>query len=578
MAEHQTSHTFRMSSHQANTFLVHCSKLKCSQETVNSLLRELKIRGLVPHDILTSLSDELLKNSLAHVPEEAAIVFHVCDHSKKKIREVVKDHLPRRNFARTTVIGRGGTIDLKDFKEFTCFRVYNELDVYRVAESIAKLFGINIENDDDNKLNNINDVVPEHAVETTTHRFKDVPTRIWTDQRHHEQHTRTKSLEYRRPSVSAGQMKRASEIQYSNHDWTEDDENSTDDDDTIHQGGMNRSSHDGQEHAESKPQMRCKPKRSFKTVKKDDVTPTLNIDSFVDHYLMDDKDEHIGSFIKQSSSRSFVKCDLPMERKLSLYMKNPMFEDYQKDITTRIIPKLRKEYDIRSLSRWLNFDNYKVKEKILSEMETLLISAPINSSSIGDVVHITDNILMCCFRRVVEADDTMCTALRVLTSCLGILWILNSETSNTTSYIQVQNISSRVHGDLNTIKRNAYTMVSGQITTLLELIQYFTEHSFQRNFLDEILTETNNEKAIKRFSEVDHQNKFLYIFVLINMMLQRSSEKIPELLVVLLKLTFDVMVKKQKHRQTLHPLLYVVNKGIVLRLTKGKHMVFVIFK
>lgn len=61
-------------------------------------------------------------------------------------------------------------------------------------------------------------------------------------------------------------------------------------------------------------------------------------------------------------------------------------------------------------------------------------------------------------------------------------------------------------------------------------------------------------------------------------MLQRSSENIPELLVVLLKLTFDVMAKKQKHRQTLHPLLYVVNKGIVLRLSKGKHIDFVIFK
>ncbi|CAG2229533.1 FES [Mytilus edulis] len=561
-----------MSSPQANTFLVHCSKRKCSQETVNSLLRELKIRGLVPHDILTSLSDELLKNSLAHVPDEAAIVFHVCDHSKKKIREIVKDHLPRRNFARTTVIGGGGKIDLKDFKEFTCFRVYNELDVYKVAESIAKLFGINIENDDDNTINTrSDDVVPEHAVETTTHRFKDVPTQIWTGYRQHEQHTRIKSLEYQRPSASSGQLKRASEIQYIKRDWTEDDENSTDDDDTLPHRSMNRASYAGHEHEECKPQMRCKPKRSFKTVRTDDVTPGLNIDSFVDHYLMDDKEEHIGSFIKQSSSRSFVKCDLPMERKLSLYTKNPMFEDYQKDITTRIIPKLRKEHDIRSLSRWLNFDNYKVKEKVLSEMEALLISAPINSSSIGDVVHITDNILMCCFRRVVEADDTMCTALRVLTSCLAILWILNSETSNTTSYIQVQNITSRVHGDLNTIKRNAYTMVSGQINTLLELIQYFTEHSFQRNFLDEILTEPNNDKAIKGFSEVDHQNKFLYIFVLINMMLQRSSENIPELLVVLLKLTFDVMAKKQKHRQTLLPLLYVVNKGIVLRLSKGPY-------
>lgn len=297
-----------MSSPQANTFLVHCSKWKCSQETVNSLLRELKIRGLIPHDILTSLSDELLKNSLAHVPEEAAIVFHVCDHSKKKIREIVKDHLPRRNFARTTVIGGGGKIDLKDFKEFTCFRVYNELDVYRVAESIAKLFGINIENDDDNTINSrSDDVVPEHAVKTTTHRFKDVPTRIWTGHRQHEQHTRIKSLEYQRPSASSGQLKRASEIQYIKRYWTEDDENSTDDDDTLSHGNMNRPSYDGHEHEECKPQMRCKPKRSFKTVRTDDVTPVLNIDSFVDHYLMDDKEEHIGSFIKQSSSRSFGK-------------------------------------------------------------------------------------------------------------------------------------------------------------------------------------------------------------------------------------------------------------------------------
>ncbi|XP_052060779.1 uncharacterized protein LOC127701047 isoform X1 [Mytilus californianus] len=569
MAEHQTSHTFRMSSPQANTFLVHCSKWKCSQETVNSLLRELKIRGLVPHDILTSLSDELLKNSLAHVLEEAAIVFHVCDHSKKRIKEIIKDHLPTRNFARTTVIGGGGKIDLKDFKEFTCFRVYNELDVYRIAESIAKLFGINIENEDNKSDSRSEDAVSAHAVKTTTNSYKDASTRIRKGQRQHEQHTRIKSMEYQTTSVSASQLKRASEIQYPKRDWTGNDENSTDSDENIPQGGMNRSSYDGHEHEECKPQMRCKPKRSFKTVRKDDDTPSLNIDSFVDHYLMDDKEEHIGSFIKQSSSRSFVKCDLPMERKLSLYIKNPMFEDYQKDITTRIIPQLRKEQDIRSLSKWLNFDNYRVKEKILCEMEALLISAPLKSSSISDVVHITDNILICCFRKVVEADDTMCTPLRVLTSCLVILWVLNSETSNTTAYIQVQNISSRVHGDLNTIKRNSYTTVSGQINTLLELIEFFSEHSFQRNFLDEILTEPNNDKAIKGFSELDHQNKFLYIFVLINMMLQRSSEKIPDLLVVLLKLTFDVMVKKQKHRQTLHPLLYIVNKGIVLRLSKG---------
>jgi len=53
-------------------------------------------------------------------------------------------------------------------------------------------------------------------------------------------------------------------------------------------------------------------------------------------------------------------------------------------------------------------------------------------------------------------------------------------------------------------------------------------------------------------------------------MLQKSSEKAEELLSIVLKCTFDVMSKKQKTRQALHPLLYIVNKGIVLRLTKGK--------
>ena len=70
-----------------------------------------------------------------------------------------------------------------------------------------------------------------------------------------------------------------------------------------------------------------------------------------------------------------------------------------------------------------------------------------------------------------------------------------------------------------------------------------------------------------------NKNIFLCEITVIGMffpqMLQKSSEK-AELLSIVLKCTFDVMSKKQKTRQALHPLLYIVNKGIVLRLTKGK--------
>jgi len=134
-------------------------------------------------------------------------------------------------------------------------------------------------------------------------------------------------------------------------------------------------------------------------------------------------------------------------------MKNSGFEKYHRDILTRIIPELRKKQDIRNLSEWLHFDNYRIKDKILCEMENLLLNTSSQGMSIQDLICMVDNILNCCFQKLIQADDTLFLPLRVLTLCFVILNILNSRTARTSAYIQIQNISTRTHSDLNTLTK-----------------------------------------------------------------------------------------------------------------------------
>lgn len=205
-----------------------------------------------------------------------------------------------------------------------------------------------------------------------------------------------------------------------------------------------------------------------------------------------------------------------MDRKLSLYMNNSGLEKYHKDILTRIIPELRKKQDIRNLSEWLRFDNYKIKDKILCEMENLLLNTSSQEMSIHDLICMVDNILNCCFQKLMQADDTLFLPLRVLTLCFVILYILNSRTARTSVYIQIQNISTRTHSDLNTLKRNACSMVGGQINLLLSLIEFFSENNFHMGIPDDALSQLSQEIVLKEFIPLDYANKFVYIFLLVN--------------------------------------------------------------
>lgn len=211
-----------------------------------------------------------------------------------------------------------------------------------------------------------------------------------------------------------------------------------------------------------------------------------------------------------------AKCDSQMDRKLRLYMKNSRFEKYHRDILTRIIPELRKKQDIRNLSEWLHFDNYKIKDKILCEMENLLLNTSSEGMSIQDLTCMVDNILNCCFQKLIQADDTLFLPLRVLTLCFVILYILNSRTSRSSAYIQIQNISTRTHGDLNTLKRNPCSLAGAQINLLLSLIEFFSENNLHMGIPDDALTQLSQDIVLKEFLPLDYANKFVYIFILLN--------------------------------------------------------------
>ena len=211
-----------------------------------------------------------------------------------------------------------------------------------------------------------------------------------------------------------------------------------------------------------------------------------------------------------------AKSDLRMERKLQLYVKKSNNEEHQKDIVTHIIPELRKTNNVRSLSEWLQFDNHKIKEKLLCEIENLLLKVSPENAGINDIVHIMSNVLSYSFQRTVHADEELFLPLRVLTLCFAILQFLNSGTSNSAAHVQVQNISIRVHGELRTVRRNPHSIVYSQVTTLLTIIEYFRDNTFQFGLTEKALSQLNHENVVKEFSALEYSCKLVYIVVLVN--------------------------------------------------------------
>jgi hypothetical protein len=130
------------SSTQATTVVVHCDKSKCNYLIVNSLIRELRIRGLAPLDILISITDDLVKRILSSLCPKGIILLHICEHSKKKIKSCVRSIKENTTSEKNVFVFGNSKIDLKYFNEFHCYAIHNDIDIHRLAEIVSGNVGI----------------------------------------------------------------------------------------------------------------------------------------------------------------------------------------------------------------------------------------------------------------------------------------------------------------------------------------------------------------------------------------------------------------------------------------------------
>lgn len=126
----------------ATTVVVHCDKSKCNYLIVNSLIRELRIRGLVPLDILISITDDLLKRILSSFSPKDIILLHVCEHSKKKIKSCVGSIKENATSEKNVFVFGNCKIGLQYFNEFHCYEIHNEIDIHRLSEIVSGTVGI----------------------------------------------------------------------------------------------------------------------------------------------------------------------------------------------------------------------------------------------------------------------------------------------------------------------------------------------------------------------------------------------------------------------------------------------------
>lgn len=205
-----------------------------------------------------------------------------------------------------------------------------------------------------------------------------------------------------------------------------------------------------------------------------------------------------------------------MEEKIGQYTQNPCNEQYQKDLVVHIIPELQRAHDVRTLSEWLAFDQSRIKDKILQELEMLIMQMTLSTTDVTDLIHVVENVMRCCLGTVMGTDDIF-TPLQVLTECMVVMYVLNSGTSNSELYIQTARIFTRVHTELGTLSTLSTNMASKQIKTLLHLIEQFSHKQFKRNRLDSLLSEPDQENILTNLSGYEFHEQFVSVYLLVNM-------------------------------------------------------------